>query len=180
MPAAGWPALSVRETIVDPKKLVGQGFRLSAVVKQITRVPLDENDRGTQLGLKQYYLLHALVQLDKPIRLKVSDTENLTYGQQYPVVIAATTLPNRWTASENMRRWVDAKCLFAKSWTYQSAKTIDSSASQWSPLLIGVQLNETTAPQSSDTSWPVGWLLLIPVGLATLGLLVAGISGFRR
>ncbi len=172
--------LPIRQSILNPNKQVGQGFHVFGVVKQITRVQNEAGERGEQLGVSQYYLLHLLVPLKKPIRLNFSKDRKITYQKHFPVVIACRQLPAGLQAGESMRQWISCDAFFFKLWSYQSSRTKDSALDQWSPLLVGFEPKLQSPPGGQQASWPIGWLLLFPVALATIGLLVAGLGSYKR
>lgn len=173
---AGFP---IANAIVSPRALVGRRFQQELVVKQITQVPLGGDERGRQLGLDRYYLLHTLMPLEKDIRLQRRQGKEQLFQQQYPVLVACRSLPEGWELGDQMRNWCRVDGTFVKMWSYESAKSRTQQIDQWAPLLVADSVQPTSAPASPTTNWPIGWLLMIPVGLASLGLLWGGWTGWK-
>lgn len=176
-PGVGLP---IQRSIVDPAELIGRRFRFPMVVKQVTRVPLAAGERGPQLGLQQYYLLHGLIPLDQPLRLRFSEEQRVTFDSHYPVVVAIPSLPAGWAVGDKMRQWATVDAIFLKSWSYESARSRQEGVPQWSPLLVGCGVQPSAPPDTGGANWPIGWLLMIPVGLAIVGVLTGGLSGWTQ
>lgn len=170
--------LPVSTSILDPQSLVGRQFGWKMVVKQVVEVPLDSSERGPQLGIPRYYLVSGLVSLNRPLRLRLSEDQVLDYPKQFPVVLALNKLPEGLPVSDSLRRWMDAEGVFAKTWSYVSAESKQAGARQFSPLLIGYSLRDSGPPQDNQPAWPIGWLLMIPVGVGTIGVLWGGLVGW--
>lgn len=172
--------LPIRDLIRQPQEHVGQPFRVQAVVKQVTRVPSDAGDRGTQLGVTEYYLLHALVPLPRPLRLKFDGERQIEYSQHFPVVIATRRLPAGLEVGDQGRQWVAGQGVFFKLWSYQSQRSQAAGVEQWAPLLVADDLQRSGPLDTGNPPWPIGGLLLIPLGLSLLFLLWAGFRSVGR
>jgi len=172
--------LPIRDLIRQPQGHVGEPFRVQAVVKQVTRVPSDAGDRGTQLGVTHYFLLHALVPLPRPLRLKFDGERQIEYSQHFPVVIATRRLPAGLEVGDQGRQWVAGQGVFFKLWSYQSQRSQAAGVEQWAPLLVADDLQVSRPPDTGNPPWPIGGLLLIPLGLSLLFLLWAGLRSIGR
>lgn len=166
--------------IRQPQSFVGRNLVAQAVVKQVTRVPSSAGDRATQLGLEQYFLLHAVVPLERPLRLKLNADQRLEYTHHFPIVIATRTLPPGLSVGDDVRQWIRGEGVFFKLWSYQSQKSQQQGLAQWAPLLIATEIGLESAPKPASQPWPIGGLLLIPLGLSLVFLLWAGTSSLRK
>lgn len=166
--------------IRQPQSFVGRNLVAQAVVKQVTRVPSSAGDRATQLGLEQYFLLHAVVPLERPLRLKLNADQQLEYTHHFPIVIATRTLPQGLSVGDDVRQWIRGEGVFFKLWSYQSQKSQQQGLAQWAPLLIATEIGLESAPEPASQPWPIGGLLLIPLGLSLVFLLWAGTSSLRK
>lgn len=172
--------LPLQDLIRHPQRLVGQSFQIHATIKQVTRVPSDPDDRATQLGINEYYLLHGVFQLPRPLRLKFDGGREIQYQQHFPLVIATTTLPEGLAVGDQVRQWVRGDGLLFKLWSYQSLRSQEAQVDQWAPLLVSNNLNLSGPPADTTETWPISGLLLIPIGLGLLFLLIFGLRGLSR
>lgn len=180
-----WPtepgiALPIRDLIREPQSWVGHSFAIHVTIKQITRVPSDSDDRAAQLGINEYYLLHGVIPLDRPLKLKFDGQKQIEYRQHFPVVIATSKLPAGMVVGDDARQWVQGQGRMFKLWSYQSLRSQEAGVDQFAPLLVSGDLRLTGPPVDASTPWPISGLLLIPVGFGLLFLLVFGIRGLTR
>lgn len=178
-PPAG-TELPIRDLIRQPHQLVGQSFRILATIKQVTRVPSDPDDRATQLGIAEYYLLHGVIELPRPLRLKFDGDRQIAYQQHFPIVIATTKLPVGLGVGDDVRQWVSGDGLLFKLWSYESLRSQAAGVDQWAPLMVSHNLELSGPPADTTAPWPISGLLLIPVGAGLLFLLVFGLRGLSR
>lgn len=178
-PPAG-AELPLTDLIRQPQQLVGQSFRIHATIKQITRVPSEPDDRAAQLGITEYYLLHGVIQLPRPLRLKFDEERQIKYEQHFPMVIATPKLPMGLAVGDDVRQWVNCDGLLFKLWSYQSLRSQEAGVDQWAPLLVSSNVQLSGPPAEPSTTWPISGLLLIPVGAGLLFLLVFGLRGVGR
>ncbi|MDP1564397.1 MAG: hypothetical protein Q8M16_23705 [Pirellulaceae bacterium] len=172
--------LPLTDLIRQPQQLVGQSFRIHATIKQVTRVPSEADDRATQLGITEYFLLHGVIQLPRPLRLKFDEKRQITYQQHFPIVIATTKLPEGLAVGDDVRQWVNGDGLLFKLWSYQSLRSQEAGVDQWAPLLVSSNVQLSGPPAEPSTTWPISGLLLIPVGAGLLFLLIFGLRGVGR
>ena len=169
--------LSLPESIRQPQQLVGRSFQIQATIKQVTRVPSDPDDRAAQLGITEYYLLHGVIPLTRPLRLKFEGERQIEYRQHFPVVIATTRLPAGLVVGDQLRQWVSGDGRFFKLWSYQSLRSQEAGVEQWAPLLVSNDLELSGPPSAPRTEWPISGILLVPIGLGLAFLLVFGLRG---
>ncbi len=172
--------LPVRDLIRQPHQFVGHSFRILATIKQVTRVPSDPDDRAAQLGIAEYYLLHGVIQLPRPLRLKFDGERQIAYQQHFPIVIATTKLPVGLAVGDDVRQWVSGDGLLFKLWSYESLRSQAAGVDQWAPLMVSNNLELSGPPTDTTAPWPISGLLLIPVGAGLLFLLVFGLRGVSR
>jgi len=168
-------ALVVQDLIRHPQLGVGRAFRVQPVIKQVTHVPSQPGERGMQLGISGYYLLHGVINLPRPLRLKFDAERQIEYQQHFPVVIVTGELPAGLSVGDDVRQWVNCEGVFFKLWGYQSLRSLEAGVTQWAPLMVAQRLELSAPPSRPSTSWPIGELLLIPLGLSLLFLLVSGV-----
>jgi hypothetical protein len=173
--------ISVHDLIRQPQWSVGRSFRVQPVIKQVTRVPIQPGERGSQLGIPSYYLLHGVIDLPRPLRLKFAEGRQIDYQQRFPVVIATRQLPNGLAVGDDLRQWVDCEGVFFKLWGYQSLRSKEVGVTQWAPLLIAHRIETSGPPTRASSPWPIGGLLLIPLGASLVLLLGVGLrAAFSR
>jgi hypothetical protein len=172
--------LPLRELLLNPQDLVGQTFQFHATIKQVTKVPSDPGDRAAQLGLGEYYLLHGVIQLPRPLRLKFDGQRQIEYQRHFPLVIATTQLPAGLAVGDQIRQWVRGDGRLFKLWSYQSLRSQEAGVDQLAPLLVASHVRLAGPPTDGTAPWPISGLLLIPVGMGLLFLLFFGFYGLRR
>ncbi|MBL8889802.1 MAG: hypothetical protein JNL67_07465 [Planctomycetaceae bacterium] len=179
-PSAPGIALPIRDLIRDPQSWVGHSFAIHVTIKQVTKVPSDSDDRAAQLGISEYYLLHGVIPLERPLKLKFDGQKQIEYRQHFPVVIATLKLPDGVAVGDESRLWVQGQGRMFKLWSYQSLRSQEAGVDQFAPLLVAGDLRLAGPPVDTSTPWPISGLLLIPVGFGLLFLLVFGLRGLRR
>lgn len=179
-PSAPGIALPIRDLIREPQSWVGHSFAIHVTIKQVTKVPSDSGDRASQLGISEYYLLHGVIPLDRPLKLKFDGEKHIEYRQHFPVVIATAKLPEGMAVGDNTRQWVEGQGRMFKLWSYQSLRSQDAGVDQFAPLLVTGDLRLAGAPVHNSRPWFVTGLFLIPVGFGLLFLLVFGLWSLRR
>ncbi|MBL99995.1 MAG: hypothetical protein CMM06_09925 [Rhodopirellula sp.] len=146
------PSPSVSDFLQSTRNLQGQLISLSADVRQITKVEINNEKMKLRLGLDHYWQLDAFVYLgEEAIQLKANeaDESGLTYKYRYPVQICVIELPKTLQTahkqiqhgtyrSNSLHEEISLHGFFFKLWTYQSARTMQSGNNrvQLSPLFI--------------------------------------------
>ena len=177
------PQLKVADLLQNPKRHVGQFFRVDGVARSVLKIRVDDRDIQDRLGIRHYFQIDMMVPLEVPIKFvdPTSEVEDRLFASSYPATVCVLALPDDLPRGGRIEEAISVTGCFMKLWAYRN-RLLSEDANQQSassnpvnrrtqlqkaPLLIGMmpRVNRMVARRNHVAG--------IVIGIGFLGILAA-------